>query len=115
MLPLPVGKKPSALRKFKMTLLIDTLRDRKYCVQLIAIRVDIQLGADGTPRCSENQRRNLLTTTAAMALNQPTPASFNFTIFLNYQDKPSLSTSGENTDACSPSIPDARGTQTRGP
>ena len=41
----------------------------------------------------------------------PTMASFHFKNLSNDQDKPSLSTSGENTDVCSPSIPDAHGPQ----
>ena len=40
---------------------------------------------------------------------QPTMASFHFKNSSNDQDKPSPSTTGENCDACSPSIPDDRG------
>ena len=46
-----------------------------------------------------------------MALKHPTVASSHFKYSSNDQDKPSPSTSGENTDACSPLIPDARGPQ----
>ena len=63
MLPLPHGKKESALRIFKM------------------------------------------------AMKQTTLASFHFKSFSNDQYKPLLSTLGENTNAYSPSIPDACGPQ----
>ena len=46
-----------------------------------------------------------------MAMKQPILASFHFKISSNDQDKLSPSASGENTDACLPSIPDARGPQ----
>ena len=46
-----------------------------------------------------------------MVIKQPTLASFHFKNSSNDQNKPSPSTSGENTDTCSPSIPDARGPQ----
>ena len=39
-----------------------------------------------------------------MAMKQPTLASFHFKNLSNDQGKPSPSTSGENTDACSPLI-----------
>ena len=42
-----------------------------------------------------------------MAMKQPTLASFHFKISSNDQDKQSPSTLGENTDACSTSIPDS--------
>ena len=63
MLPLPLQKKMSALRKFEM------------------------------------------------AMKQPTLASFHFKNLSNDKDKPSSSTLGENTDACSLSIPDTCGPQ----
>ena len=43
-----------------------------------------------------------------MAIKQPTLASFHFKNLSDDQDKPSPSTSGENTDACLPLIPDTR-------
>ena len=46
-----------------------------------------------------------------MAMTQSTLASFHFKNSPNEQDKPSQSTSGENTDATSLSIPDGRGPQ----
>ena len=42
---------------------------------------------------------------------QPTLVSFHFKNLSNDQDKPSPNTSGENTDTCSPSIPNACGPQ----
>ena len=44
-----------------------------------------------------------------MAMKQPALAAFHFKNFSNHQDKSSTSTLGENTDACSRSIPDAHG------
>ena len=44
-----------------------------------------------------------------MAMKQPKFVSLHFQYLSNDQDKPSLSTSKENTDACSPSIPDVHG------
>ena len=43
-------------------------------------------------------------------MKQPALVSFYFENLSNDQDKPTTSTSGENTDACLLSIPDARGT-----
>ena len=44
-----------------------------------------------------------------MAMKQPTLVSSHFKNLSDDQDKSSASTSGENTDACSLLIPDARG------
>ena len=46
-----------------------------------------------------------------IVMKQPALASFHFKNSSNDQDKPSTSTSGENTDTCSPLIPDAHGPQ----
>ena len=46
-----------------------------------------------------------------MAIKQRTLASFHFINLSNDQDKTSPSTSGENTNACPPSIPYALGPQ----
>ena len=48
-----------------------------------------------------------------MALKQPTMASFNLTRLSNDQDGLSPSTSGENTSACLPFIPDVHGPKKR--
>ena len=44
-----------------------------------------------------------------MVTKQPTVVSFHFENSSNGHDKPSSSISGENTDACSLSVPNARG------
>ena len=46
-----------------------------------------------------------------MAMEQPTLPSFHFKNSSSDKDKPSPSTSEENSAACSPSIPDAHGPQ----
>ena len=46
-----------------------------------------------------------------MAMKQPTLTSFHFKKLSNDQDKLLPRTTGENTDACSPAIPDTHGPQ----
>ena len=49
--------------------------------------------------------KSVCTSEFNMVMKQPTLAPFHLKKLSNDQDKPSLSTSGENTDACSPLIP----------